>query len=100
MVFTLFKRWWNRSPRQRCDLRVICYTRERCHLCDEAWKLLQRYQAIYGFKLEAKNVDDVQELTDAFGNWVPVVEINGKVRFKGQVNEVLLRRVLDSEPEA
>ena len=96
MVFTFLKRWLKRSPSQRPDLRLLCYTRNRCHLCDEAWKLLQRYQAQYGFTLEAKNVDDADELAHAFGNWVPVVEINGKVRFKGQVNEVLLRRLLDA----
>ena len=100
MAFTFLKRWFTRSPVQRPDLQLIFYTRERCHLCNEALQILERYQKQYGFTLETKNVDESAEWTNAFGNWVPVVEINGKVRFKGHVNEVLLRRVLESEPEA
>jgi Glutaredoxin-like domain (DUF836) len=100
MAFGFLKRWFRRSPVQRPDLHLIFYTRERCHLCLQAWQLLERYQSQYGFTLEAKNVDQSPEWTNAFGNWVPVVAINGKVRFKGHVNEVLLRRVLEFEPEA
>ena len=44
------------------------------------------------------------KLVRDFGNCVPVVVVNDKVRFRGHINEVLLQRILDargsSEPEA
>lgn len=85
-------RWWKRD---RSPLHVVQYTRRGCHLCDEAWTLLQRYQSRYGFRLEAVDVDGDSELLEKYGEWVPVVTVNGKVRFRGRVNEVLLVRLLD-----
>jgi glutaredoxin len=100
MGFAFLSRWLGRSPPQRTDLHVLVYTRYPCPLCDEVWQLLGRYRERYGFVLEAKNVDEAAELMREYGEWVPVVTINGRVRFRGHVNEVLLRRILDvSEPE-
>jgi len=47
--------------------------------------------------LEAKDVDTSPEWIAAYGECVPVVTVNGKVRFRGNVNEVLLKRVLDAK---
>ena len=57
--------------------------------------MLEAFRARYGFVLEAKNVDESAGLVREFGSCVPVVAINGRVRFRGRVNEVLLRRILD-----
>ena len=86
--------WLARSPAQRPDLQIVVYTRESCPLCDEAWKLLQRYQKRFRFELEAIDIGESEELTREFGNCIPVVVIAGKVRFRGHVNEVLLQRIL------
>jgi len=90
--FSLFS-WWKKRARPP---HVIQYTRHGCHSCDEAWTLLERYQRRYGFRLEAVDVDGDPALAALHGNWVPVVTVNGKVRFRGRVNEVLLKRVLDA----
>jgi len=50
----------------------------------------------YGFDLESVDVDGSAELVALYGNWVPVVTVNGEVRFRGRVNRVLLQRVLDT----
>ena len=74
---------------------VVLYTREDCHLCHQAKDTLLRYAAY----LPATNEVDVgkdPELLEAYGRCVPVVEIDGKVRFRGQVNEVLLRRLIEA----
>jgi glutaredoxin len=86
--------WFARRPRN--DLRVVMFTRRGCHLCDDAWALLQRYQHTHGFTLESKDVDASPEWVEAYGDWVPVVLVNDRVRFRGHVNEVLLRRELDA----
>ena len=95
MAFASLWRWLTQTPVRRPDLRVLLYTRAGCPLCDEAWHLLVRFQKRYGFVLDAKDVDHSDDLAREFGQCVPVVAINGKVRFRGHVNEVLLRRMLD-----
>jgi glutaredoxin len=77
-------------------VQVVVFTRKACPLCDEAWELLERLQARHGFSLEAIDVDESAELVREHGNWVPVVAINGQVRFRGHVNEVLLMRLLEA----
>ncbi len=68
---------------------VILYTRPGCHLCDEAKKVLIRH----GFAPDQVNIDTDPALAAQFGHCVPVVAIDGKVRFRGRVDERLLRRL-------
>jgi glutaredoxin len=70
--------------------RVVLYTREGCHLCDDALALIERH----GIRPECLDVDADPELRRRFNECVPVVEIDGKIRFRGRVDEVLLRRLL------
>ena len=95
MAFAFLWRWFARTPVQRRSMHFLLYTRAACPLCDEAWELLSRSQKRYGFVLETKDVDDAEDLVREFGNCVPVVLIDGKVRFRGRINEVLLQRILD-----
>ena len=55
---------------------------------------MQAEQSHRGFALEAVDVDTDPQLAARFGECVPVVTVNGKVRFRGKVNGVLLRRLL------
>jgi glutaredoxin len=96
MAFAFFWRWLIGAKRRRPELRVIVYTRAACHLCDDALTVLQRYQQRYGFVLETVDVDESADLVRAYGDSVPVVTIDGQVRFRARVNEVLLARILDA----
>jgi glutaredoxin len=69
---------------------VLLYTRDGCHLCDDARQLLERH----GLKVIEVDIDEDEELKAAYDQCVPVVSINGKVRFRGRVDEMLLRRLL------
>ncbi|MCG8584354.1 MAG: glutaredoxin family protein [Pirellulales bacterium] len=69
---------------------VVLYTREGCHLCDDARQLL----AGFGIVPAEVDIDKNAELLDKFDECVPVVEIDGKVRFRGRIDPVLLRRTL------
>ena len=40
------------------------------------------------------DIDADRQLRDAYNECVPVVEIDGKVRFRGRVDPVLLRRLI------
>jgi glutaredoxin len=81
--------WWRSRVRQ-----VVLYTRRGCHLCDDAWALLERARRKHGFSLSQVDVDGDPELVRAYGLQVPVVLVDGRVRFRGRVNPVLLERLL------
>jgi glutaredoxin len=74
--------------------RVVVYTRAGCHLCDEAWDYLAAERDRRGFELTAVDVDADPALRQEFGECVPVVAVDGKVRFRGRVNPVLFRRLV------
>lgn len=74
--------------------RLVFYTRSGCHLCDDAKAILLRYATVLP-EIEEVDIDTAPQLVERFGECVPVVEIDGRVRFRGRVNEVLLRRLLE-----
>jgi hypothetical protein len=72
---------------------VVLYTRMGCCLCDQTWAQLEEARRNYGFALAAVDVDTNPDLAGRYGECVPVVLVNGKVRFRGRINPVLLRRL-------
>lgn len=72
------------------------YTRQGCHLCEQAWQQLEEARRRYEFALRSVDVDEEPELVRQYGECVPVVAINDRVRFRGIVNPVLLRRILEA----
>jgi glutaredoxin len=70
--------------------RATLYTRQGCHLCDQAQQVLLRH----GVQVELVDIDRNPQLQQRYDQCVPVVEIDGQERFRGRVNEVLLRRLL------
>lgn len=72
---------------------ALLYTRQGCHLCDDAKGLLQRHH----LAVREIDVDQDPELRARYNECVPVVWIDGKERFRGRISEVLLRRLLAAE---
>ncbi len=73
--------------------RLVLYTRAGCHLCEEARAALEKYAAWLPPILEV-DIDGDPVLAERFTTCVPVVEFDGKVRFRGRVNDLLLRRLI------
>jgi glutaredoxin len=71
---------------------VVLYTRAGCHLCDDARDVLEQY----GLDVRSVDIDADAAVRERFNECVPVVEIDGKIRFRGRVDAVLLRRLLRS----
>ena len=69
---------------------VVLYTRAGCHLCDDAKELLEAHR----IAPECIDIDADPALRERFDTCVPVVEFDGKIRFRGRVDPVLLRRLL------
>lgn len=69
---------------------VVFYTREGCHLCEQAKAVLERH----GLSIREVDIDHDQQLFERYDACVPVVVIDGKERFRGRVDERLLTRLL------
>ena len=73
-------------------MNVVLYTRDGCHLCDDALDVLRDF----GISPKIVDIDDDLTLRERFDTCVPVVEIDGQVRFRGRVEPRLLRRMIRS----
>jgi glutaredoxin len=90
--------WWRHGQAPPLGhLHFVMYTRRGCHLCDDAWHLLKQAQQRHGFQLQAIDIDSDPALTSCYGEQIPVVTVNGKLRFHGVLNQVLLQRLLQAE---
>lgn len=79
-----------KGPAVTQEQGVTLYTRRGCHLCDDAKELLEKH----GLSPVEVDIDADSELRQRYNECVPVVVIDGRERFRGRVNEVLLRRLL------
>lgn len=86
--------WWPWKRSRPTAPEVILYTRPGCHLCDDAYAVLDQVRTEFGFTIQIVNIDDDSELIREFGEQIPVVRIDGTIRFRGRVNRVLLTRLL------
>ena len=72
---------------------AILYTRKECCLCDVAKTTLEQH----GLSVRSVDIDNDPTLLEKYNLLVPVVWISGKERFRGEVNPVLLRRLLENQ---
>ncbi len=70
--------------------QVVIYTRNGCGLCEQAAEVVRQS----GLNPEMVDIDSDPRLRDRYNLHVPVIEIDGRERFRGRVNAVLLRRLL------
>jgi glutaredoxin len=71
-------------------LEIILYTRLGCHLCDDAKAMLESY----GLTVQTVDIDGDPQWVERYGQCVPVVFVDGRERFRGRIDPVLLRRLL------
>ncbi|MBO8176202.1 glutaredoxin family protein [Aeribacillus pallidus] len=67
-------------------MEVVLYTRQQCHLCEEAKQVLKILQGDYSFDIREVDIDESDELTEQFGMMIPVVEIEGEIVQYGQID--------------
>lgn len=79
--------------------RVKFYSRDDCPLCDEAREVLGRYERVLP-AIEFIDIAGKAELEEQHGEWIPVVEIDGRVRFRGRVDPALLERLIHARTRA
>jgi glutaredoxin len=57
--------------------KVVIFSRQNCHLCHEAEKIVREVLSEISFDLEVINIDGNAELESLYGEEVPVTMING-----------------------
>ena len=82
-------RWLQRLLGGSQQRRAILYTRRECHLCEVAAQTLSQA----GYAVELVDIDEQPELRQKYDHEVPVVEIDGRIRFRGRVDPLLLKRL-------
>ena len=95
---TLLRRLLRRPDTQRtAHLAFTVYSRAGCTCCDKALDVLKDAQRRFGFTIDEVDIDQDPDLVAKYNTEVPVVIVNGKVRFRGVVNPSLLERLLAAE---
>jgi glutaredoxin len=72
--------------------KIVLYSRNGCHLCDDAAALLARH----GLRFETVDIDADPLLRARYNECVPVIVIDGRERFRGRVDPLLLKRLIDA----
>lgn len=88
--------WTPEESGQRFE-SLTFYTKENCPLCEEATETLEDYTP-YLPPAERIDIYSDPKLIEKFGTCVPVVVLDGKIRFRGRINQVLLRRLIVASP--
>jgi len=75
--------------------RVTLYGKPGCHLCDDARAVVERVRAAHPFELREVDVSLDPELHRAYGERIPVLELDGEELFEFFVDAAELGRRID-----
>lgn len=77
-------------------VHVTVYTREGCHLCDDAIETVEHVAAAVArpVEIETVDVDTDPDLRERYGERVPYVTVDGRPQFKYRVDADDLRATL------
>ncbi len=80
--------------------KLTFYTRSDCHLCDMALESIERVRSDIAFDLEKIDISADSELSERYGELIPVGNIDGVTVFEYRVDEQRLRDMLAGPPAA
>jgi glutaredoxin len=75
--------------------QVTLYGKPGCHLCDDARAAVERVRSEVSFELREVDISLDPELNRAYGERIPVLEMDGEELFEFFVDEAELRRRVD-----
>ena len=83
-----------RAGHPRMSARVTVYTRPGCHLCEEALEVVAKVCADLGESYDEVDIDEDADLTQRFGEEIPVTFVDGQQHDFWRVSEDRLRAAL------
>jgi glutaredoxin len=78
---------------------ITLYTREGCHLCEDAKQSLLELKKNWNFILEEIDIDQSDELTEQYGLLIPVVMVDGDEASSGLFDYLEIRERLQKKRE-
>ena len=69
--------------RESLVTKITVYTKAGCYLCENVILQLRKLQSERPFAVETRDITEDAELYERYGNVIPVVEIDGKIRLGG-----------------
>jgi len=81
---------------------ITFYTRDNCHLCDEALEVVERIRSKVLFEIIIVDLDrDASPDKKTAYDWdIPVIEVDGRKMMKHRVDEARLLRLLEADSTA
>ncbi len=76
--------------------KIRFYTKDECHLCEKAFKVVKQVSEKTALDIEIIDIATDDELMGLYGTEIPVIEINGKTKFRYKITEDELTRALKS----
>lgn len=73
------------------------YTRNRCHLCENAKNILLELQKDFHFTIEEHDIDLSDELTERYGLMIPVIVMDEEEVEYGNVNKLVISKRLQEK---
>lgn len=74
--------------------RVTMYTRQGCHLCDDALEVVAAACAASGSEYALVDIDGDEQLRERYGDQVPVVTVDGATVGFWRIDADILREAL------
>ena len=75
--------------------KVTIYSRQGCHLCDDALNTLESMREELNFEIDVINIDIDPELIKLYSDQVPVIHIDGEHHDFYKVDPVRFRSSLE-----
>ncbi len=82
---------WLKARRQ-APVPLVLYTKRGCCLCDEMKDQLARARLSRPYELSEVDIEADARLSELYGRSIPVLEIGGRVAFKGRIGAGELER--------
>ena len=79
----------------RPPLSLVLYSRPGCHLCEEMKAEIARARPRTPYELSEVDIERDQDLLRRFERSIPVLEIAGRVAFKGRLTATELEAKLE-----
>ena len=76
------------------DVRVVVYGKPGCHLCDEAYAVVERVCAAVGATWRTVQIQDDPDLMARYGEQIPVTFVDGRQHDFWRVDADRLRAAL------
>ncbi|MFQ5826020.1 MAG: glutaredoxin family protein [Dehalococcoidia bacterium] len=76
--------------------RIRLYTREGCHLCQEAEGILEKLKDEFKLAIELVDIDRDDGLLARYGNVIPVIAIDDRISLSAPLDEPRLRQALEN----